>query len=68
MQVFDSRNAGARTLSVSAYTVNDGNSGGNYAVTTHTAAGTISKAALDIYATSDTKVYDGTTNSIQAPF
>src|SRR5207253_8825059 len=24
-QVFDSRNAGARTLSVSAYTVNDGN-------------------------------------------
>ena len=26
-QVFDSRNAGARTLTVSAYTVNDGNGG-----------------------------------------
>ncbi len=40
-QVFDAAAVGPRTLSVNAYTVNDGNSGANYAVTTNTAAGTI---------------------------
>ena len=58
-QVYDSRNAGARTLSVSAYTVNDGNSGGNYAVSTNAASGTISKAALTLSAVSASKTYDG---------
>jgi len=66
-QAFDSKNAGSRTLAVTAYTVNDGNSGNNYAVTTHTATGTITKAALDIYAVTDTKVYDGTTTSSGVP-
>ncbi|WP_443750099.1 YDG domain-containing protein [Asticcacaulis solisilvae] len=62
-QAFDSRNAGTRTLGVTAYTVNDGNGGGNYAVTTQTAAGTIAKAALTLSAVTDTKTYDATAAS-----
>src|SRR5262249_51520574 len=61
-QAFASRNvlgANGSTL-VASYVLNDGNGGGNYAVTTHTASGSISQAALDIYATGDTKGYDGT--------
>src|SRR5205814_3407888 len=54
---------GGSTLEVTAYTVNDGNSGNNYSVTTHTASGTITAVSLDIYATSDSKSYDGTTSS-----
>src|SRR5207247_9187873 len=56
-----------RTLQVTAYTVNDGNSGGNYTVTPHTASGTISKAGLDIFAAADSKIYDGTTSSTLTP-
>jgi hypothetical protein len=67
MQVFDSVNAGPRTLSVSAYTVNDGNNGGNYAVTTNTALGSITRAPLLISAVSANKTYDGTTNSPGVP-
>ena len=59
-QVFDSRNAGARTLTAS-YTVNDGNGGGNYSVTANTASGSISQALLTINAAPDSKGYDGTT-------
>ena len=66
-QAFDSRNAGARTLSVTAYTVNDGNSGNNYEVTLHTASGEISALKLDINAASDSKTYDGTTGSDGTP-
>ncbi|MGN6424623.1 MAG: beta strand repeat-containing protein, partial [Asticcacaulis sp.] len=63
-QSFDSRNAGSRTLSVGGgYSVNDGNSGGNYTVTTQTASGTIAKAALTLAAATDTKTYDATTSS-----
>src|SRR5438067_9780125 len=47
--------------------VNDGNSGNDYAVTTHTATGTISARGLDINATADSKVYDGTTSSTAVP-
>lgn len=36
------------TLAVTAYTINDGNSGGNYSVSTETASGTITKAALTV--------------------
>src|SRR5439155_791214 len=63
-QAFTSRHvlgAGGSTLAVTGYVVNDGNSGNDYAVTTHTASGTITPAALDISAVTDTKVYDGTT-------
>jgi trimeric autotransporter adhesin len=63
-QSFDSRNAGNRNLSVNGnYTINDGNNGNNYTVTTHTASGTIGKASLTLSAISDSKVYDGTTAS-----
>ena len=66
-QRFDSRNASAangRTLLVnSGYTVNDGNGGGNYLVSTVNATGTINQAALTLTATAQTRTYDGTTNS-----
>ena len=59
-QAYDSKNAGARTLSVSSgYSVNDGNSGGNYTVSTNTASGTIAKAALTLTAVTASKTYDG---------
>jgi filamentous hemagglutinin family protein len=60
-QAFDSKNAGARTLSVTGYTVNDGNSGGNYTVTTPTAAGTITPANLQVTVSANDKTYDATT-------
>jgi len=44
------------TLQVnSGYTINDGNSGNNYSVSTSTATGTISKAALTVTANADAK-------------
>jgi hypothetical protein len=52
--------AGNSTLIVTGYTVNDGNSGGNYSVTTHTAAGTITAKAITIKANNQTKVYGDT--------
>jgi trimeric autotransporter adhesin len=55
------------TLEVTGYTINDGNDGGNYSVTTESAAGTITPAALTITATTDSKVYDGTTTSAAIP-
>ena len=68
VQVFDSKNAGTRTLSVSSYTISDGNGGANYGpVTTHTAAGTISTLALTINAVADSKTYDGNANSSGTP-
>ncbi|KAK6032452.1 repeat protein [Ostertagia ostertagi] len=63
-QSFGSKNvmgSNGSTLSVASYSLNDGNGGGNYNVTTTTAAGTINKATLNITATPDDKVYDGTT-------
>jgi hypothetical protein len=46
---------------------NDGNGGADYTVSTVTAAGTITPAALTITAATDTKVYDGTTSSSATP-
>ncbi len=69
-QAFASKNAlGANgsTLKVTGYTVNDGDDGHDYAVTTQGASGTITPAVLTITATSDTKVYDGTTSSSKTP-
>src|SRR5262249_46939478 len=62
-QVFDSRNAGPRTLHVTSYTVNDGNGGNNYAVTVNDARGQINRANLTISSFSDVKVFDGNTTS-----
>jgi trimeric autotransporter adhesin len=67
-QSFDTKNAGSRTLSVGlGFTVNDGNGGGNYSVTPHTATGSISAHALDINAVTDSKIYDATTVSTKTP-
>ncbi len=68
-EVYANRNAGTgKTLSVSAYTVNDGNAGNNYAVTTvANTTGVINKAALTVTATTNTKTYDSTTSSTATP-
>ncbi len=52
------------TLQVNGgYTINDGNGGANYTVSTATASGTITPAALNLNAVSGSKVYDATTAS-----
>ena len=69
-QAFASKNVlgtGGSTLIVTGYTVNDGDGGNDYTVTTQDATGTITPASLTITAASDTKVYDGTTSSSQTP-
>lgn len=70
-QRFQSKNvlgSGNSTLEIApGYTVDDGNSGGNYDVHEHTASGMITKAPLDISAVSDTKVYDGNQDSSGVP-
>jgi filamentous hemagglutinin family protein len=67
-QSFDSRNTGARTLSVnSGYVVSDGNGGQNYTVSLATAPGNITPAQLQLAAVTDTKVYDATTSSAGTP-
>lgn len=61
-QSFDSRNAGDRTLSVNGdYLLDDGNGGGNYTVTTHSASGSIDRANITIGADAVRRTYDGTT-------
>ncbi len=68
-EVYVSANAGFnQTLSVTAYTINDGASGNNYAVTTTTATtGVINKASLIITATTNTKTYDSKTTASATP-
>jgi len=65
-QSFASKNAGDNhTLTVdSGYTLDDGNGGNNYTVTTTSANGTIERRELTINGTSAAnKTYDGTTNA-----
>src|SRR5256712_3180589 len=68
-ETYDTANAGVgKTLSVSAYTVNDGNSGGNYTVTTvNDTTGVISAKALTITAQTNSKTYDSTTAAAAVP-
>jgi hypothetical protein len=69
-QAFDSRKAsivGGRTLTVTAYAVNDGNGGANYSVTLHTAAGTITKAPLTVTAVANLKTADNNTTAAVLP-
>jgi trimeric autotransporter adhesin len=66
-QSFDSKNVGARTLSVNTgYTVNDGNGGNNYIVVANTATGNITQASLNLNAVSDSRVYNALTTSTGA--
>jgi trimeric autotransporter adhesin len=69
IEIYDTRNVGtSKTLSVTAYTVNDSNSGSNYSVSTVTStAGVINPATLTITAAADTKTYDGSTSTIAIP-
>ncbi|HEY5006369.1 MAG TPA: YDG domain-containing protein, partial [Caulobacteraceae bacterium] len=70
VQTFGSKNvlgAGGSTLSVTGYTINDGNDGHNYTVTLVSAPGTINPAPLTIAAVTDTKDFDGTTTSTATP-
>jgi len=60
--------ANGSTLNVdSTYTINDGNGGANYAVTTNAATGTITPATLTLAALTNTKTYDGTTSAGAGP-
>ena len=66
-QQFQSKNvlgAGGSTLVVSAYTVNDGNSGHNYNVNLHNANGTITAKPLTVTGiTAASKPWDGNTSA-----
>jgi hypothetical protein len=68
-ETYDTKNAGTgKTLSVSVYTVSDGNSGANYTVSTvASTTGVIDPAALTITAVPNTKTYDGTTSAAAIP-
>jgi YDG domain len=69
VEVYASPNAGtSKALSVSAYTITDGNGGNNYTVTTLTnTTGVINKALLTITAATNSKTYDSTTSAVAAP-
>jgi filamentous hemagglutinin family protein len=64
-QSFDSKHVGDRTLSVNdGFVVDDGNGGHNYAVTLHTASGSITAALLTVSLTGKVeKTYDGGTGA-----
>jgi hypothetical protein len=65
-QAFGSKNVlgtDGSTLAVAGYTVNDGNSGNNYTVYTHTATGTITAKSLTVSFQANDKVFDGNTNA-----
>ena len=62
-QVFDSPNAGSRTLTPSG-SVSDGNSGNNYAVSFLTASGTITKANAVVSITPYSGVYNANPHSL----
>ena len=68
-ETYDNRNAGTgKMLSVATYTVNDGNSGNNYSVTTVTnTTGVINKATLTLTAIANTKVFDNNTSAANVP-
>ena len=61
-QSFDSKNAGARTLTPTG-SVTDGNGGNNYAITFATVSGSITARPLTVTATGVNKTYDGTTSA-----
>ena len=68
-EAYSDKNATSnKTLSVSGYTINDGNGGNNYAVTTVTNAfGQIKRAPLTVTASTNTKTYDNTTSAAAIP-
>ncbi len=69
IQSYDNRNVGtAKTLTASGLVMNDGNGGANYAISyVSDSSGVITAAPLTVTAQTDSRVYDGTTNSAVAP-
>ena len=67
-EAYDTQNAGTgKTLSVSSYTVNDGNSGGNYTVNAvASAAGVIEQAIGLVTLSSLNQTYDGSAKAATA--
>src|SRR5262249_38619061 len=65
----NNKNVGTgKTLSVQNYTINDGNGGKNYTVTTvNNTAGVVNNAPLTITAVTNTKTYDANTTANAAP-
>jgi hypothetical protein len=61
-QVFDSKNAGARSL-IPSIVIADGNNGHNYTVVFHNVNGTVSPLAITGSVTVSGKIYDGTTTA-----
>ena len=68
-EVYSNKNAGStKTLSVCAYTINDGNGGNNYTVTTlNSNIGIINPALLTIAAKTNTKTYNATIAAAAVP-
>ena len=67
-QGFENRNVGTGKILTPAGAVNDGNGGLNYAYTfAPDTTGVVAQRAITVTAATDTKVYDGTTNSAGAP-
>ncbi|MDB5842566.1 MAG: hypothetical protein JWQ23_4518 [Herminiimonas sp.] len=62
-QIYDSPNAGPRTLSVNGYQLSDGNANKNYFVTRIAASSNITPLPLTLTAATDNKEYNGTTTS-----
>jgi hypothetical protein len=68
-QTFDDKNVGTgKTLSAAGSTISDGNGGNNYAVTfVDDSSGVITQYDLEVTAVSDSREYDGTTDSTGMP-
>ncbi len=66
-QSFDNRNVGTGKLITPSATIDDGNSGANYALTLTTTTGAINALSVTISAVTQTRPYDGTPNSSLTP-
>ena len=67
-ETFDTKNVGIDKTVAAAGSVNDGNSGSNYAVTyVANAISAIGQRAITVTAATASKVYDGTTSSTATP-
>src|SRR6185295_1430006 len=69
-QTYDNKHVGTtHVLSATGLVMNDGNSGNNYSITyvPSAATGVITAAPLTVTAQTDSRVYNGTTNSAVAP-
>ena len=70
IQVFDSKDVlgtNGSLLRVIQYTINGGNDGNDYTITVKTASGTITPYLLTVFASPNTKTFDGTTSADAIP-